>query len=356
MILAIIITGSTLSACSLCLFFLLDSRNNFYRLCRAFLVFILIHFLHVLVCELFFNSPDKRYIDWAAPYALLYGPFLFAAQHTDRGRLKNRAGLLLQILPFLIFSVLYILLICLPKYRHVYLRDHKIWLFRVIKVSFLVYAFFVIFQGTKVRRLLSLFAIILATLSLIFISAAQVSSPGLGPYRFLWSRIVIYLVMTGVVVVLFRHGLLTISQHIAQKRKGEIPRQTAENGEPAYQKSILPEDVMERYYERLKDAMETDQAFLDQELSLEGLASKLKMPRHHLTQLLSVYLDTNFYQFVNTYRVNYACDLIKSGGEVKSLEDIGLQSGFNSKTSFNRYFRNQTGCTPSEFRKRHKGS
>lgn len=349
---SILLIGTTLTICTLCVFLLLSARSDFYLVCRIFLVFILIHFLHVLICEVFFGATEDRFLDWAAPYGLLYGPFLVAAQRASIGKL-NKRKILLHALPFVVLLVSYLLILFFEGYREGWLQMHRIVLYRGLNVSFLVYALLVIFQRTKVKRLLSLFAIILCTTSLLFISV-RLSMPESSFNRFQWPRSVAYFMMTGVVAVLFRYALVLLAERMGMKKRRVARLQVAETVEVSYQKSVLPADVMEKYHERLKNTMLEEKVFLDQDLSLERLASKLKMPRHHLTQLLSVHLNSNFYQYVNAYRVDYACELIKKDNAGTPLEEIGLMSGFNSKTSFNRYFRNQTNLTPSEYRKKYR--
>ena len=52
---------------------------------------------------------------------------------------------------------------------------------------------------------------------------------------------------------------------------------------------------------------------------------------------------------MNKYRVEYACMMLADADEDIFIEDVAYKSGFNSKVSFNRHFKNIAGCTPKEY-------
>ena len=85
-------------------------------------------------------------------------------------------------------------------------------------------------------------------------------------------------------------------------------------------------------------------------LSLKILAQKLKLPPRYVSYLINTYHAQNFHQFVNTYRVKEVITKIKDPKEQhKTLLALALESGFNSKSSFNQVFKDHTGYSPSEY-------
>ena len=71
-----------------------------------------------------------------------------------------------------------------------------------------------------------------------------------------------------------------------------------------------------------------------------------------LSHLLNICLGSNFYEYVNTRRVNHFKTNLEEGAADKlTLLAIAFDSGFNSKATFNRAFKQQVGITPIEFRK-----
>ena len=92
--------------------------------------------------------------------------------------------------------------------------------------------------------------------------------------------------------------------------------------------------------------------FKKQELSLKETADLLDISGKKLSHLLNICLASSFYEYVNTYRVNYFKESLKNGASEKlTLLAIAFDSGFNSKATFNRVFKQQVGITPIAFKK-----
>ncbi len=122
----------------------------------------------------------------------------------------------------------------------------------------------------------------------------------------------------------------------------------------SYKKSSLQEKDMERIFKSLENTMKTEKLFLQANLSLQVLSENIKIPQHHITQTLNIYKRQNFYDYVNAYRVEAFINKLQNGDANNfSLLGIAFDSGFNSKSSFNRVFKNITGKSPSEFKKNH---
>ena len=103
---------------------------------------------------------------------------------------------------------------------------------------------------------------------------------------------------------------------------------------------------------KLKQHMEGQQPYLDSQLSLEGLAGQVGMTKHDLSQLINDQLNTNFFGFVNDYRIEaFKERLTQKEYEHYTLLGIALETGFNSKSSFNSIFKKAEGITPSAYKK-----
>jgi AraC-like DNA-binding protein len=125
-----------------------------------------------------------------------------------------------------------------------------------------------------------------------------------------------------------------------------------EGVERRYEKSGLDGAKLDEYAATLMTFMEKSRIYLDPDLSLDELASRLKMSRHHLTQLLNDRLMKNFYSFINEYRIGVAIATLDDQGTEVNILSLAFDCGFNSRSSFNNYFKKITGCTPSAYRKR----
>src|SRR5690606_41905073 len=73
---------------------------------------------------------------------------------------------------------------------------------------------------------------------------------------------------------------------------------------------------------------------------------------HHLSQVINVSQERSFFDFINRYRIDHAKGLLSDPARAGNILEIALASGFNSKASFNRVFKKETGMTPSAFKKR----
>lgn len=126
------------------------------------------------------------------------------------------------------------------------------------------------------------------------------------------------------------------------------------NHKPKYEKSSLNESDKNRYMKRLKEYMEAEKPYLIPTLTLYELAEKISIQPRNLSQLLNESLHQNFFDFVNTYRIEEAKRLLSDGSSTrKTVLEILYEVGFNSKSSFNNIFKKQTGMTPLQFKKLH---
>jgi len=125
---------------------------------------------------------------------------------------------------------------------------------------------------------------------------------------------------------------------------------------PAYARQRLGEEKEREYADLLLACMKERQPFLDPELTVQDLAEILDISAAHLTMVLNICLKKNFYQFINYYRVQYAGKLLTDTRmENENILTVALESGFNSKSSFNTYFKKIQHMTPREYRQRSAG-
>ena len=101
----------------------------------------------------------------------------------------------------------------------------------------------------------------------------------------------------------------------------------------------------------LRKAMEEGLFYRDAELSLPSLAEKLDIPTHELSRIINVALRKNFNDFINEYRVGEVTQKMPDPAyDHITLLGIAFDCGFNSKTTFNRTFRQMTGKSPAEYK------
>ena len=85
-----------------------------------------------------------------------------------------------------------------------------------------------------------------------------------------------------------------------------------------------------------------------EQLSLDILADELGVSKYYLSRIFSSKLNTNFNDYINGVRLNYATMLISTTNN--SITQICSDAGFNSQRTFNRVFRETFQMTPREYR------
>lgn len=99
---------------------------------------------------------------------------------------------------------------------------------------------------------------------------------------------------------------------------------------------------------KLALVMSQQKAFTDPDLKLSGLSKMLNVSPHQLSQLLNEHLENNFTTYINSYRIEEACSMITTDNRL-TLEAIGYEVGFNSKSTFFTAFKKHTGMTPLSY-------
>ncbi len=121
---------------------------------------------------------------------------------------------------------------------------------------------------------------------------------------------------------------------------------------PESQKSHIQHK--ENYFileQKLNHILKTKKPYLNENLSLNSLANLVGTSDKKLSILLNQHLETTFYDLINKKRVDAVKEKIKYG-ECEKLTILGIanESGFKSKSSFNRIFKKETGQSPTEYK------
>ncbi|MDO9261812.1 MAG: helix-turn-helix domain-containing protein [Flavobacteriaceae bacterium] len=113
----------------------------------------------------------------------------------------------------------------------------------------------------------------------------------------------------------------------------------------------LKEADIDYYIKKIKHHMINEKPYLISNLTLPQLAANLEIPSHHLSKVINENFENNFFDFINQYRIEEVkTKLADPKFKNFSLLGIALDSGFNSKSAFNRVFKKMTGLTPSKYK------
>lgn len=111
-------------------------------------------------------------------------------------------------------------------------------------------------------------------------------------------------------------------------------------------------ELDETLSQQVVDLFASSKPYLDEGLTLTKLADQLNTSRNQLSSVINAKFGSNFYMFVNKYRVEEVKRLIADPGNRNyTLLSLAYQAGFPSKSSFQEIFKKFTGMTPSEYQK-----
>ena len=118
-----------------------------------------------------------------------------------------------------------------------------------------------------------------------------------------------------------------------------------------YEKVNLDIHTQERYLKLLKEYMEKNKPYLNERITIKDLSEGLKLPYYQLSVVINNLLNKNFYDFINEYRIREVLSVLnESKNESVNILTIAFKCGFNSKSTFNRVFKNKMGTTPSMYK------
>lgn len=122
-----------------------------------------------------------------------------------------------------------------------------------------------------------------------------------------------------------------------------------------YKQALLDTKEVTRYSKELKQIMMDYKLYLNPDLSLKDLASYLDLPANYVSQLLNLGFQKNFSEYINTFRINeFKERILLEENKGLTIMAIAYDSGFNSKTVFNTFFKKIEGVTPNAYLKSHR--
>jgi len=115
-----------------------------------------------------------------------------------------------------------------------------------------------------------------------------------------------------------------------------------------YGSKKVDNDTATALIEKLHQLMVEKKTYRNANLTLSELSKEINISVHQLSQLLNDNMGKNFTAFINEYRIIEACNIMVSENKL-TLEGIGYEVGFNSKSTFFTTFKKLKGTTPAIF-------
>lgn len=127
------------------------------------------------------------------------------------------------------------------------------------------------------------------------------------------------------------------------------------NGENIVQKKYAKSGLTDAQKTKIKnlilESFESERPYLNPDFNMSMLSDSLSLPKYQLTEVLNSKIGKNFFSFVNEYRVEEVKKQLAKINHPYSIEAIGYECGFSSKSTFFTVFKKTTGLTPTEYKK-----
>jgi AraC-like DNA-binding protein len=106
--------------------------------------------------------------------------------------------------------------------------------------------------------------------------------------------------------------------------------------------------------EKIQSGVFYQKLYLNQSLTIEEFSNEIDAPYREVSSLINKHFNTNFFEFINFHRIEEAKRMLGDPAYSQlSILEILHESGFNSKSAFQRFFKRLTGISPREYRRRY---
>ncbi|MDZ4263387.1 MAG: AraC family transcriptional regulator, partial [Pseudomonadota bacterium] len=121
---------------------------------------------------------------------------------------------------------------------------------------------------------------------------------------------------------------------------------------PETPKDKVDEKLTDSAIQKVQLGMEVQKLFLKQNLNIDEFSKRINLPVKEVSAVINKHYGTNFFEFMNSYRVEEAKRLLGDSQHADmTVMDVLLHAGFNSKSAFHRFFNRLVGMSPTEYRK-----
>lgn len=141
---------------------------------------------------------------------------------------------------------------------------------------------------------------------------------------------------------------LTIFIQKALQQKTLTPKDKGNVVSKQQRKMLISAEKMQSIAIKLEQAMKEDKLFLDESISLHKISERISESENHISETLSQHLKTNFFQYVNGFRIEQAKASLQDRS--KQITSIAYDVGFNSRSTFNNAFKKLVGTSPTSYR------
>ncbi|KIC62938.1 helix-turn-helix domain-containing protein [Chryseobacterium taiwanense] len=170
-------------------------------------------------------------------------------------------------------------------------------------------------------------------------------------------RTVAYFLLLVICLLIVRKSLkteTTPSLKIDLNNNLEVPFNQNFNEENLSLNTVDYEIKFSELWHKMDQSVRQKQLYRDCDLNLDQLALQTQINKYQISEMLNGYRQKPFYRYINEYRIEYFKNIVEKAierNENINFLSFAYEAGFKSKSSFNRYFKEIIGKTPSEYYK-----
>lgn len=335
-----------------------ETRDNLSTIFALFTGFLFISTLHTTFFLFFFQ--EKKEIQRALPLGLLYGPFLYFAVHSVNENFSiNLRKIFIHTLPFILWLPVYIFFLFSTDNRSYLAVGYHIALYICVFLSCFLYAVYCYYRVSKLAHISQVAMLILST-SIILLIVYSVYILMLVYSVHIQEKEVIrgsaknFILVLRVLVIssiFYKMFQLFVNNYAVTKNQDLTKGTYYPVHNNKYKGSQLPFSQLQKYINKFEHLLYDQEYFLKPNVNLQEVARVLRMPPHHLTQLLSRAYGMGLLELVNRMRIEYASKMIRDNPKMVMAE-VASNAGFSSEATFFRNFKTVKNMTPGQFKEK----
>lgn len=149
---------------------------------------------------------------------------------------------------------------------------------------------------------------------------------------------------------MYRRLVALHQRTLAEKYREEKEVAAAVAGTPEPAGSASGDDRDRQLWQRLEEMMRVGKIYRNSDISLDRLAEMLGTNRTYVSRVINRYAGTTFYNYIHSARIDDASRILSDASSEIQLQDLAMEMGYNSQSSFYRAFVKETGVPPSKYR------
>jgi len=362
----IYIIGATQSFFLSVLAFNKKNKTDGDYILAVWLAFIGFHLLDYYLNKSGFSIDHPHLLGIGACFPLLQGPFMYVYTLVMISKNNRLAPVnLLHGLPFLAFTIYFLFdfyfLSATEKLTYIHLQEANPYpTITILNILILgLGPIYIVLSLVKLRKHLKSITDNFSYQEGINLNWLKYVLAGLG---FIWSMVILTNILVyipiisdalsenviylSVVIAVFFLGYFGIKQQAIYSNKADPGRNKRAMQERSYHKKAKEASISSA----LQDYFWDEKPYLNSRLTLKEVADALRTSENQLSHIINKQMGKNFFEFVNSFRVEeFKSRTVLPEYRNYTLISIAYESGFNSKATFNRVFKNYTGQTPSDF-------